>query len=120
MPSSFRRRNTLSRPLLTARADGGIRLGDAVEEFLKTLGLDQQVALGQIEEQWAAAVGPLLAQHTRPGRLERGDLVILVDNSAWLSEIQRYARTELLGKLQERFGKDRIRRLRLQIDPGHD
>ena len=118
MPPSFRRRNALSRAMLTARSDGGIRLGDAVEEFLKSLGLDQQAALGQIEDQWAEAVGPLLAKHTRPGRLTNGDLVVLVDNSAWLSEIRPYAGTDLLGKLQGRFGKDRIRRLRLQIDPG--
>jgi hypothetical protein len=113
---SVRRRSPPPRSA-PAERDGGIRIGDIIARYPGTLGLEQRTVGPDIEREWAAAVGPAVAAHTRPGRLDRDQLVVFVDSSPWLSELQRFAVAELLEKVQARFGRERIRRVRLQLDP---
>ena len=116
-----RRRNT-SRGSQAARPGAAPRdLGRPIQELLpevmKSLGLDQRMWEQALLDEWPQIAGPHLARRARPGRLERRTLHVFVSHSAWLSELQRYGQAELLAKLQARFGKDRIERLRLQLDP---
>ena len=64
-----------------------------------------------------ALVGDALARRARPGQLQRAVLTVYVSNAAWLHELSRYGKTELLKKLQDRFGPTRITDLRFQADP---
>jgi hypothetical protein len=43
--------------------------------------------------------------------LHKGTLFVNVDSSAWLDEIVRYRRKEILTRLQSAFGADRIARI---------
>jgi predicted nucleic acid-binding Zn ribbon protein len=86
-------------------------------EVMKKIGLEQPMWEQTLLREWPAIVGPQVAQHTRPGRLERCQLYVYVANSAWLSELKRYGEKKILAKLQERFGTQRIKGLRLQLDP---
>ena len=90
---------------------------DAIGTVLTKLDLGEQVWLKNLESDWVELAGRALAKHARPGRYERRRLVVFVDSSAWLSELERYGRKELLEKLQQRFGADKIADLRLQMDP---
>jgi len=92
-------------------------IGDIIPKLMKRLGLEDTHWLTLLAEEWQEMVGEAVARHTRPGRLENKDLVVFVDNSAWLSELSRYGRKEMLAKLQERFGSSKIASLRLQLDP---
>jgi predicted nucleic acid-binding Zn ribbon protein len=85
---------------------------------LAKLDLGEQLWLRRLESEWVEVAGQTLARHARPGRYERRILVVFVDSSSWLSELNRYGRKELLENLQKRFGADRISDLRLQLDPG--
>ena len=49
--------------------------------------------------------------------MQRNILTIFVSNAAWLNELSRYSKPELLRKLQTRFGADRIADLRFAPDP---
>ena len=98
--------------------DGGIPIKHALMALMKTLQLDEQAKLGRLESDWANLVGKPASNHTRPGPLNQGELVIYVDNSAWLSELHRKSRGQLLQTLQASFGASVIRNVRLQLDPG--
>lgn len=96
---------------------GGIPVAKLVEPLLRALRLDDQFRMGRLETEWPSIMGPAVAVHTRPGRLNGNELVVFVDSSVWLSELYR-SRAQMLVNLQKAFGKTRIRSLRLQIDPG--
>ena len=98
--------------------DGGVAIGRFVGDFLQGLKVRASGAPTGIEEAWPAFVGSAAAAHTRPGRFVKGELVIFVDSSVWLSELQRYSKAEILEKIQQRFGKERVQGLRFQLAPG--
>jgi hypothetical protein len=93
------------------------RIGDVVPLVMRQMGLDNAFREHALLSEWGALVGPQVAQHARPGRFERKILTIFVSHPAWLSELSRYGQKEILAKLQARFGADRIRNVRLQLDP---
>lgn len=98
--------------------DGGIPLAKLIAPFLKTLRLEETRDVNHLQERWEATLGKGVAAHTRPGSLHNGELVVYVDSSPWLSELKRYASKEMLANLQKAFGKENIRSVRLQLDPG--
>ena len=99
-------------------SDGGIPIGSLIGPLLKSVKLDEQGRLGVLDTQWASAVGPGVAAHTRPGRLMNKELTVFVDSSPWLHELKRYAHREMLANLQKTFGAATVRSIRLQLDPG--
>ncbi len=98
--------------------DGGIPLSKLIAPFLKSLRLEETRDVNDLQDRWEATLGKAVAAHTRPGALQNGELVVYVDSSPWLSELKRYAAREMLANLQKNFGKERIRSVRLQMDPG--
>jgi predicted nucleic acid-binding Zn ribbon protein len=107
------------RPLEASPDQGGIPMSAVVRAFMKSLRLEETAELRPLEQDWAALAGPRWAPHTRPGPLDpAGTLTVFVDHSLWLSELQRTGQAQLLAALQGRYGKTRIRGLRLRLDPG--
>ena len=101
-----------------AISSGGVPVAKLVASLLKSMRLDDQLRMGRLETEWPKVMGSAVAAHTRAGRLNGDELVVFVDNSVWLSELYR-SRAQMLANLQKAFGKSRIRRLRLQLDPGN-
>jgi predicted nucleic acid-binding Zn ribbon protein len=88
-----------------------------VSGLLAKFGIAQPEWLGALQEGWAQIVGPAVAAHTRPGRLDRRRLIVFVDNSVWLGELMRYGRRQMLANLQKQLGPGRIDSVTLQLDP---
>ena len=93
------------------------RIDNVVAGLLRRLGVADSVWLRELEESWPRLVGGPIAAHTRPGRYDKGVLTIYVDSSVWLSELSRFSQKELLQRLQSAFTRERIRAVRLQMDP---
>lgn len=88
-----------------------------VENVIKGMGLNQRFWEQALITEWESLVGPQVAKHARPGRLERKILHIFVDHPAWLSDLSRYGQKQVLANLQKRFGEEKIKGVRLQLDP---
>lgn len=88
-----------------------------IPNLLKRMGLEARFWEEELIKEWTVLVGEQVAQHTRPGGVESGTLVVFVRHPAWLSELSRYGQKQILANIQNRFGTDRIKRLRLQLDP---
>ncbi len=80
-------------------------------------GLESKLWLSELDKEWSALVGDLVAKHTRPGRLDQDRLIVFVDSSVWLHELSRYRETEMLTAVRDRFGA-KVRSLSLRLDPG--
>ena len=96
----------------------GIAVAPVVRALIRHLSMNDQIWLAELEATWSTIVGAGVASHTRPGRYEHNTLTVFVDHSVWLSELSRNGQKLMLSKLQARFSAERIRSLRLQIDPG--
>jgi predicted nucleic acid-binding Zn ribbon protein len=70
-----------------------VRIGDALDGVVRDLRDDRGVApvarqLGGLFGGWDEAVGPAVAEHVQPLRLDDGVLVVGVDDPAWATQIQ--------------------------------
>jgi predicted nucleic acid-binding Zn ribbon protein len=95
----------------------GDAIGEALPGLMKRLGLDAHHWVETLGQEWDAIVGAAVGKHTRPGRVDGPRLTVFVDSSAWLNELKRFGKREMLRNLQKRFGARRIRDIRLQLDP---
>ena len=97
--------------------DRSASIESVVTTVVKGMGLDQRFWEQTLITDWESLVGPQVAKHARPGRLERKVLHIFVDHPAWLSDLSRYGQKQVLANLQKRFGAEKIKGIRLQLDP---
>lgn len=86
-------------------------VGTILPEVLKGLGLDRKRGELEIQKAWGHLIDPLIVRHAQPAGLAKGTLFVNVDSNAWLDEIVRYRRREILQRLQHAFGKDVIQRI---------
>ena len=92
-------------------------MGKIVPGLLKKLGIEGSMWLSRIEQEWVETVGAAVAAHARPGTYDGGVITVYVDSSSWLNELKRFGQTEMLKSLKKQFGDDKIRAIRLQLDP---
>jgi hypothetical protein len=83
--------------------------------LLKELRLDARQAEAEIVKVWNSLIDPAVTAHAQPANLHKGTLFVNVDNSAWLSEIVRYRRKEILDRLQNSYGKTVIQKISFRI-----
>jgi len=94
------------------------RVGDALQEYLKTSGLEERLEEAGVLPEWPERVGPAIAAVTEPLRTSAaGVLVVAVRSSAWLSELKLMER-EIIRRLNEGRKKGRIQRIRFVMADG--
>jgi len=104
--------------LAPTEAAKAIRARDAdnvVSKVLADLKIDSRRAEIELVKVWNSLLDPNLTAHAQPANLRNGTLFVNVDNSAWLSEIVRYRRKEILDRLQHSFGKNLVQRISFRI-----
>jgi predicted nucleic acid-binding Zn ribbon protein len=91
-----------------------VRLGDVLKAALARLPAGADIADHALWGHWDDVVGPTLARHARPRRLRRGVLVVAVDDSLWMHELQ-FLKQELCARLNERMGRAVVRQMFLAL-----
>jgi predicted nucleic acid-binding Zn ribbon protein len=102
-------------PLEAARVTPARRVGELLPTLLKELRLDARQAEAEIVKVWNSLIDPAVTAHAQPANLHKGTLFVNVDSSAWLSEIVRYRRKEILDRLQNSYGKTVIQKISFRI-----
>lgn len=90
------------------------RLADGLERVLRGLGAPPPDALTAIFGDWVGLVGERLAAHARPVSIERGCLVLAVDEPGWAVQV-RYLEADLLARLAERLGPGIVTRVQARV-----
>jgi predicted nucleic acid-binding Zn ribbon protein len=103
------------RPTEKALARTDRSVANLMPRVLTNLGLDRRRSEAEIARVWNHLIDPSLTAHARPTGLHKGTLFVTVDNSAWLGEIVRYRRKEILDRLQHSFGRDLITRISFRV-----
>lgn len=90
-------------------------LASLVPGLLAGLGLDRRREEAEIAKVWNNLMDPRVAAHAQPTGLNKGTLFVSVDSSAWLDEIVRYRRKEILDRLQHSFGRETVKRISFRV-----
>ena len=88
-------------------------LTSAIEGLLDQRGWQQQAAMGSVFGRWPEIVGADLAAHTRPDRLDGGELVVIADSTAWATQVRLLAGT-LIRRLNTELGSATITRVKVR------
>jgi predicted nucleic acid-binding Zn ribbon protein len=102
-------------PLEIAKADRARPVEQVLSRVMGDLKMDARRAEIEIVKVWNSLIDPNIAAHAQPANLRNGTLFVNVDSSAWLSEIVRYRRKEILDRLQHSFGKSYIQKISFRI-----
>lgn len=82
--------------------------GELIPKVLLDLRIDRRQSETEILRVWNSQLDPSITSHAQPTGIRNGTLFVTVDSSAWLDEIVRYRRREILERLQNSFGRDLI------------
>ena len=85
---------------MTGAGDDPIALTEALDDVVRSLqgGAGRREVRG-VFGQWDEAVGEAIAAHVRPVRLDRGVLLVDVDDPSWATQVRVLA-DELRSRLQ--------------------
>jgi hypothetical protein len=102
-------------PLEKAKAVRERGADQIVSKVMADLKMDSRQAEIEILKVWNSLIDPNIVAHAQPANLRNGTLFVRVDSSAWLSEIVRYRRKEILDRLQNSFGKTYIQKISYRV-----
>lgn len=88
---------------------------DLVQKITQKLRLDQRQSETEILRVWNLLLPESITSHAQPVALKNGTLLIHVDHPAWLEELVRFRRHEILQRLKESFGPSLIQKLQFRI-----
>jgi predicted nucleic acid-binding Zn ribbon protein len=93
----------------------GVRpISDSVARLARQLGLGDAQGLSAVFGRWDQVVGPVLAAHTRPDRLRDGELIVLVDEASWATEVRFMADT-IATKCNEHAGRPMVQQVVVRV-----
>ncbi len=86
------------------------RLGDALNDVARSLGMPEPDGLSRIMAAWSELVGEAVARHARPGRLRDHVLTVEVDGGEWVTQL-RYLESSMVSAITERVGAGLVERV---------
>ncbi len=78
-----------------------VSLKNVLESVLKECKLDADIDAYKVFSCWGEIAGPIVANHSRPVRLNGDVLYVEVDDPIWLSQL-RYMKRDILQKIDKR------------------
>jgi predicted nucleic acid-binding Zn ribbon protein len=85
------------------------KVGDVVGRILKRAGIEDRLNHEEVAADWTSTVGDFLAKHSRPVSLRRGVLQVAVLQAAVRYDLERRWKRDILLRLQERYGAQKVR-----------
>jgi hypothetical protein len=77
---------------------------ESLDAIASNLGVTTPHAVVRVFGDWEAIVGPVIAAHSRPERLRDGQLLVVVDEPAWATEL-RVATETILERVNAALGE---------------
>jgi predicted nucleic acid-binding Zn ribbon protein len=94
----------------------GVRpISESVARLARQLGLGDSLGLSAVFGRWDEVVGAVLAAHTKPERLRDGELVIIVDESSWATEV-RFMTDTIIEKCNREAGRIMVDRVIVRVE----
>ena len=90
------------------------KISEVMSRLLARKGYAQALTSLDCDKAWQEAVGPQLATYSRPGRLRRGFLEVIVGNSTVLHELT-FRKTDILSQLGSSMPENTIQEIRFKV-----
>ncbi len=74
-------------------------IGRILARLIPRLGLKEISDSSRVFTLWDSVVGSGIARHARPYSFRKGVLVVHVDSSVWLSQLERFRKEQIRKKL---------------------
>ena len=87
-------------------------LNGLLDAVAADLGVDQKLAECRARIAWEEAVGPALAEHTRPIRVRRGHLEVAVPSGIWRTQLS-FMQLDIVARINELLGTEVVKGLKL-------
>lgn len=98
------------------RGDNGpLPLTTSLDALSYQLGQGGSAGLGRLFSQWEEIVGPAMAAHVRPVRIDNLALIVTVDHPAWATQVRHLAE-DLLKRVAEVTGAPRPEHLEVRVN----
>lgn len=104
-------------PRRAATGRDPLSFSSAIEELVADRGWEVPAAVATVFARWRDIVGAELAAHTRPERVDDGELLVVADSPAWATQVRLLSGT-VLRRLREELGETAVRRVRVQGPSG--
>jgi predicted nucleic acid-binding Zn ribbon protein len=89
-------------------------VGDEIERLLRSRGWQQRLMAARLVARWPDVVGPAVAGHCQPRRLEDdGTLQVVADSAAWATQLS-YLEGKLLDRLAAIVGPGVVKGVRIR------
>lgn len=111
-----KRRRSKPSPRRRSREDP-LPLADVVGDLVRDQGWDERLTTQRVFSDWAAVVGPEVAEHSAPESLTDGVLRIRATSTAWARQLQLLA-PNLVLRLNAEIGQDSVQRVDIQGPQG--
>ncbi|HEX5597138.1 MAG TPA: DciA family protein [Micromonosporaceae bacterium] len=86
--------------------------GVVLARLMKARGWQRPAAEATVFGAWERVVGPDIAQHSRPVKLEDGELTVEAESTAWATQLRLLAAT-LLRRIAAEVGHNVVRKLHI-------
>ncbi|WP_373291253.1 DUF721 domain-containing protein [Pilimelia anulata] len=86
--------------------------GSVIQRLLKSRGWQQSAAEATVLGAWERVVGAEIASHSRPVKLDDGELTVEAESTAWATQL-RLLQATLLRNIAGEVGHGVVRRLRI-------
>lgn len=112
MPVSGRKRRPVQRrnPERRAGREDLVAVGDVLGEMVQNQGWGDRLASARVFSDWAAIVGPEVAQHCAVDHFTDGIVYLEADSTAWAKELKLLA-PRLVAKLNHELGHGQVLRI---------
>ena len=95
------------------RRDDPQPLGTAILGLLNDQGWQAAAKVGSVFGRWPEIVGAEMAAHTKPDRLDGGELVVIADSTAWATQVRWLAR-DLIRALNAELGSGTVATVKIR------
>ncbi len=89
-------------------------IGEILKSVVENLNQRKDQGIARIGSSWPKIAGTKFARHSRPAGFKKGLLIINVDESAWLYQMN-LQRERLLKNLQARLEEENIQTIKFRI-----
>lgn len=88
------------------------RFGDVLAKLLKARGWQQPAAEGRVFGAWEKVVGPDIAAHCRPIKLDEKELTVEAESTAWATQLRMLSGT-IIKRIAGEVGHNVVTKLRI-------
>ena len=86
--------------------------GDVLAKLMKARGWQRPAAEATVFGAWERVVGPDIAKHSRPIKLDDGELTVEAESTAWATQLRLLA-ASLLRRIAAEVGHNVVRKLHI-------